>query len=109
MCWRLFWANPGTIVGSWSEMSSANDRGWLHLDPRLDSQEPFVEFCRCIEREVKRTEGILSGQGLRNLRRDVALIKNHPYPLEQIRLHLANSVALDLVAQTWKLKVRGSE
>lgn len=87
-------------------MTATNARTWLHLDPRLGGQEHlFVDFCRRIEKEAKRTGGTLSGQSLRRLRRELALIKNYPYSLEEIKLHLANSVTLDLVAQTWKLKV----
>src|SRR5687768_5985688 len=87
-------------------MAGTNARAWLHLDPRLGGQEHrFVNFCRRVEKETRRTGGTLSGQTLRRLRRELALIKNHPYSLEEIKLHLANSVTLDLVAQTWKLKV----
>ena len=91
-------------------MAGTNSRPWFHLDPRLGGQEQrFVDFCGRIEKEAKRTGGTLSGQTLRRLRRELALIKNYPYSLEEIKLHLANSVTLDLVAQTWKLKVSGDE
>jgi hypothetical protein len=91
-------------------MAATNARTWLHLDPRLGGKEQqFVDFCRRVEKEAKRTGGTLSGQTLRRLRRELALIRNYPYSLEEIKLQLANSVALDLVAQTWKLKVADGE
>jgi hypothetical protein len=91
-------------------MPRTNARTWLHLDPRLEGHERrFVDFCLRVEKEVKRSGGTLSGQALRRLRRELVPLKNYPYSLEEIKLHLANSVTLDLVAQTWKLKVTDAE
>lgn len=91
-------------------MTATNSRTWLHLDPRLgERQQHFIDFCLRVEKQVKKAGGILSGQVLRRLRREIALIRNHPYSIDEIKLHLASSVTLDLVAQTWTLKVVGKE
>src|SRR5690349_18019361 len=91
-------------------MTFPNSRTWLNLEPKLGQhQQRFLEFCARIEKEARRTDGTLSGPVLRRLRREIALVKNHPYSLDDIKLNLALSVTLDLVGQTWRLKVRGED
>lgn len=87
-------------------MTPINGRGWIDLEPRLeDLQEQFVKFCARMEQEVGETGGILSSEALRRLRRELTIYKYHPYSIEEIKLRLANSVVVDLVAQSWQLKV----
>jgi hypothetical protein len=90
------------------QLEQMTPRGWLQLAPRLGSDEldrRFVEFCSALSQTTKTSDGMLSSQALRRFRRGLAIIKSRPYSMEEIKLHLACSVVLDLVAHTWKLKV----
>src|ERR1051325_2245821 len=91
-----------------NQLGQMTPRGWLHLAPRLDSDEldrRFVEFCSALTQTTKSFDGMLSSQALRRFRQGVEIIKTRPYSMEEIKFHLACSVVLDLVAQTWNLKV----
>src|ERR1051326_3081151 len=82
-------------------------RSWLSLIPEIgpkDLERQFFEFCSRLE-ESTNANGLLSSESLRSLRRELALSKSRPYSIDEIRLNLACSVMLDLVAQTWKLRV----
>lgn len=90
-------------------MTPINGRGWIELEPRLDDlRGQFVIFCARIVQEAAETGGMLSSEALRRLRRELTIYKYHPYSIEEIKLQLANSVVLDLVAQSWQLKVADS-
>jgi hypothetical protein len=90
------------------QLGQMSSRGWLHLAPRLGSNElerRFVEFCSALSQATMTPDGMLSSQALRRFRGGLAIIKGRPYSMEEIKFHLACSVVLDLVTQTWKLKV----
>ena len=91
------------------QLTQITPRGWLHLAPRFGSEEldrRFVDFCSALSQETTMTpDGLLSSQTLRRFRRGLSVIKSRTYSMEDIKFHMACSVVLDLVAQTWKLKV----
>ena len=80
----------------------------MQLAHNVNERSQFVKFCARIAQEVAETGGMLSSEALRRLRRELTIYKYHPYSLEEIKSQLANSVVLDLVAQSWQLKVSNS-
>jgi hypothetical protein len=89
-------------------MKAMNARGWVNLVPRLgsdDLEHQFEQFCIRLKTEALRSDGTLSSQSLSKFRRELSLMKTRPYSTEEIKFYLVCSIVLDLVAQTWKLRV----
>lgn len=90
-------------------MAPNNGRTWLNLNPNLgEEMSQFVRFCCRLEQEVRDNGGLISSSTLKIFRKEVALGPNRPHPLGEIKLRVIQNVMLDLIAQSWQLRVDGN-
>jgi hypothetical protein len=84
---------------------SDTKRTWFEINPDLgESSSQFLRFCRQAERLVTAHIGGITGEDLRRLRAQVALKPVRPQGIAEIKLHVAENVVLDLIAQGWLIR-----
>lgn len=80
------------------------------LNPSLGGrEEQFADFCRGLERgSAKFADPTAAGDVLADLRNQLPKTLTPRTPLEYVKLYFAESLMLDLAAQGWRVRVKGS-